>query len=236
MTNAKNGYNDSISTRRGQGEAGPASQRRGSYLAQLEERRDAEATRKQIGFGLILGWGLMLLSAFQYFCVPSRLDPLWEVLSILGGVAIGVALLVPSLLRWPERAWMALGQVMGKVVMTILLSVIYFTMFWPAGVISRLREGSRSFHSWQSGASGAHEGASGAHEGWNPLARREAGEELGARTRARSMPLLFGEVLGFFFRQGHYIVLPILVMVLCLGLILFFVQSSVLAPFIYTIF
>jgi hypothetical protein len=41
--------------------------------------------------------------------------------------------------------------------------------------------------------------------------------------------------LSFFAQRGHYLLLPVLLFLLLLGLILFFVQTSALAPFIYTI-
>ena len=48
--------------------------------------------------------------------------------------------------------------------------------------------------------------------------------------------MLLFSTFGFFYERGHYLVLPILAVLMVLGVILFFVQGSVLAPFIYTIF
>jgi hypothetical protein len=43
-------------------------------------------------------------------------------------------------------------------------------------------------------------------------------------------------VLQFFARRGHYVFLPTLLILLALSVVLFFVKSSALAPFIYTLF
>jgi hypothetical protein len=43
-------------------------------------------------------------------------------------------------------------------------------------------------------------------------------------------------VLVFFARRGHYLFIPVLVFLLILGLVMFFAQTSSLAPFIYTLF
>jgi len=43
-------------------------------------------------------------------------------------------------------------------------------------------------------------------------------------------------VLGFFVSRGQMFFVPVLIFLLILGLVLFFVQSSSLAPFIYTLF
>jgi hypothetical protein len=51
-----------------------------------------------------------------------------------------------------------------------------------------------------------------------------------------SAPKRFLDILTFFARQGHYLFLPTLVVLIALGMVLFFVKTSALAPFIYTLF
>ena len=43
-------------------------------------------------------------------------------------------------------------------------------------------------------------------------------------------------VVGYFIRNGHFVLVPVVVFLLLAGLVLFFVKSSALAPFIYTLF
>ena len=43
-------------------------------------------------------------------------------------------------------------------------------------------------------------------------------------------------MIAFFFRRGNYVLLAIVILLVVLGLVLYFVQSSALAPFIYTLF
>lgn len=42
-------------------------------------------------------------------------------------------------------------------------------------------------------------------------------------------------VVVYFIRNKHYLLIPVLVLLLVLGLIMFFVKASALAPFIYTL-
>jgi hypothetical protein len=53
------------------------------------------------------------------------------------------------------------------------------------------------------------------------------------RTTRGSQPFF---VVGYFVRNGHFMLLPVLVFLLVAGLVLYFVKSSALAPFIYTLF
>jgi Family of unknown function (DUF5989) len=45
-----------------------------------------------------------------------------------------------------------------------------------------------------------------------------------------------GELLSFFARNKRWWMLPMIVVVLLLGIVLILAQSSVIAPFIYTLF
>jgi hypothetical protein len=197
------------------------------YLEQLALRREAMAIRRQIGYGLVMGWLLTLGCGFMFFCVPSRLDALWSVLIVVGLLHLAVAVVLPQALYWPERAWTAIARWQGWLVMTILLTVVYFALLWPASRFSRRRI--RGFISWQTKSNHL-------SSVWEPIDLPDAEAATTSGGRARSLPILFFGVLGFFFRRGNYLLLPILVLLLILGLTLYFVQSTALAPFIYTLF
>src|SRR5262245_29387940 len=119
---------------------------RSAYLAQLALRRQAAAIRQQIVYGLVMGWMLLLVAGFLFFCVPSRVDWLWALLMAVGGLHLAAAVLVPQSLYWPERAWIAVARWQGWIVMTVLLTIVYFAMIWPAGYFSRRR--TRGFVTW----------------------------------------------------------------------------------------
>ncbi len=201
--------------------------RPGAYLRRLAERRAAEAVRRQIGYGLVLGWVLTLVAGFIYVCVPSRVDGLWGGLMVVGWLHLVAAVVLPQLLAWPERLWMALAQMLGGLIMAALLTIVYYLMFWPAGLLWR-RRGTYPFQEWT-------ETAPAVGPRWEKIDLVEPGFRT-TDVRRRSMPVLFGSVIAHFFRRSHYLVLPILIVLLLLGLALFFVQGSALAPFIYTLF
>ncbi len=205
----------------------PSAPRPGTYLRRLAERRTAEAVRRQIGYGLVLGWVLTLVAGFVYVCVPSRVDWLWGGLMVAGWLHLAAAVVLPQVLAWPERLWMGLARFLGGLVMAALLTIVYYLMFWPAGLLWR-RRGTHPFHWWTTADEAG-------HPGWEKIDLVEPGFGT-TEDRRRSMPVLLGSVIGHFFRRSHYLVLPILIVLLLLGLALFFVQGSALAPFIYTLF
>ncbi len=208
--------------------ASPAAKTRGrsGYLRDLALRREAMAIRRQIVYGLAMGWFLLLVPGFVYFCVPSRFDPLWGALIVLGAIHLGAAVVLPQALYWPERIWMKIARWQGWLVMSALLTVIYFALIWPAGYLSRRR--TRGFASWASHPTDS-------KSAWQAVEVAEA--EAGSNAAGyRSLPVVLASVVGFFFRRGDYVLVLVVILLVVLGLALYFVQSSALAPFIYTLF
>jgi len=200
---------------------------RGAYLRELALRREAAAVRQQTVYGLVTGWVLTLVGGFVFFCVPSRVDWLWGAMLSLGILHLLAAVVLPQLLAWPERLWISLARWQGWLVMNALLTVVYFTLIWPAGCFSRRR--TRGFVSWD-------EQPPPGNTAWQPIDAVESQESNEAATHRRSLPMLLVGVIAFFIRRGNYLVVPIIILLLVLGLVLYFVESSALAPFIYTLF
>lgn len=200
---------------------------RSRYLQQLALRREAAEIRRLIGYGLTLGWILTLVAGFLFFCVKSRFDWLWCGLMWLGIAHLVAAVVLPQALVWPERVWMTVARWQGHVVMTVLLTIVYYLLLWPAGYFSPRYK--RGFYHWSDQSPDL-------ASAWQPMDL--AGEESPAiaNARSRSLPLLLAGVIGFFFRRGNYVLLPIIILLIVLGLVLFIVQNSVLAPFIYPLF
>jgi hypothetical protein len=198
---------------------------RPTYVQELALRREAALIHRQIGYGLVMGWILTLVGGFLFFCVPSRLDPLWCVLAIVGLLHLAAATIVPQALAWPERVWAAVARWQGRLVMAVLLTVIYFALIWPASYFVRRRTG--GFRAWNSQTPNT-------KTSWRPM--EEFIDAAPASPHYRSLPLLLAGILSFFFRRGDYVLVLIVVLLVILGLLLYFVESSALAPFIYTLF
>jgi hypothetical protein len=159
--------------------------------------------------------------------VPSRLDWLWAALMTIGGLHLWAAVVVPQALAWPERVWTALARWQGWLVMTVLLTIVYFALIWPAAGLSRRK--TRGFVSWNDEPPPL-------VSAWETIDVAELGADDVGRKRYRSLPVLLASVVSFFVRRRNYVLLPILVLLIILGLALYFAQSSVVAPFIYTLF
>jgi hypothetical protein len=86
-------------------------------------------------FGLTLCLAFALIGAWVWWRGAQHAHWIWGgVAALLGGLAI----LAPGLLTPLNRAWMALGSLLGRVFSPIVLGVLYFLVFAPVSLIMRL--------------------------------------------------------------------------------------------------
>ena len=130
-----NGYNVLNST------DPPEGLRRSPYLSQLAERREREEVRQLTSFGLTMGWLFTLVGGFCWFCVISQIDWFWRALMTSGLLLLVLGTVLPQALAGPHRLWMGLAHLQGRLVMTVLLTVVYVVMIVPLGWYQRRRQG-----------------------------------------------------------------------------------------------
>lgn len=86
-------------------------------------------------------FGLVFASVFAVLSLwPLRAGGHVRVPALgVAGVFLVVALLRPGLLHPLNRAWTILGLLLGRIVNPVVTAVLFFLVFTPAGLISRLR-------------------------------------------------------------------------------------------------
>ena len=96
-----------------------------------------QQNRKQLRqFGLLVGGILVLIGVWQWY--RGHHETVRIVLWSIGGVLIGAGLIVPTRLAPVYVAWMKFAFLLGWVNTRILLSVIFFLLLAPVGLVSRL--------------------------------------------------------------------------------------------------
>jgi len=197
-----------------------------THLKQWQMRTAALELRRQIVFGLAMALVLVTLGGAKAFFGINTNLVLWRGVLGLGLLSLAVALIVPSLLAIPEKWLRRVGGWVGHGIFLALLTVVYFLMIWPMGRWLR-RHGAAPIYQWTNTPLPE-------SERWQPkivAVRANAGG--GASPRLWLQPY---HVISFFLRHKAYFLVPVLLVLIALGLTLFFVQTSVLAPFIYTLF
>ena len=106
--------------------------------------------RTEREFGLIVGGIFVLLSAWWFY--RGKFHDLRQITLPLGSVLVILALVFPRALYWPNKAWMALAEVLSYVSTRVILAIVFYLVITPIGFIKRLT-------------------------GWDPLNRRAAAAE-----------------------------------------------------------
>ena len=106
--------------------------------------------RREREFGLIVGGVLLLLSAWWIY--RGKLPTLSKYFIVTGALLVLLGLVLPRALVWPNKAWMALAEVLSFISTRIILGFIFFGLVTPIGFIKRLM-------------------------GWDPLHRRAAASD-----------------------------------------------------------
>jgi Saxitoxin biosynthesis operon protein SxtJ len=85
-------------------------------------------------------FGSLFLVVFGFFGLSSylRSGDWWPVLAGLAVLTALVTLLAPGVLTPLNRAWMKLGDLMGRVVNPIVLGILFYGVITPFGVARQL--------------------------------------------------------------------------------------------------
>ena len=106
--------------------------------------------RREREFGLIVGGIFVLLSSWWIY--RGKFPSVRYVTLPLGALLVLLGIAIPRALVYPNKAWMALAEILSFVSTRIILAVVYFLVLTPIGVIKRMF-------------------------GWDPLHRREPARE-----------------------------------------------------------
>lgn len=183
--------------------------------------------KRQIIFGYGVSAALFFLGGFKCYLTAGARPLFWQ--SIMwGGVSFFFAtLLLPSVWTLLEKGVRWLMGKIGHCFFLLVLSFVYFFIICPVGWWLRRRQGCAPIWEWTGKPTDG--------EGWhNKIISTITPHAASKRQRFILLQPLW--VIGFFIERRNYLLLPVIVILIMLGLTLFFAQTSVLAPFIYTLF
>lgn len=198
-----------------------------SYLKTLEERNLFQEIKRQSIFGLVLGVLIVAISLINILFVIDANNFIWKILFYIGIIIFSIGFIAPQLLYYLEKVWSGLAKMIGKVIFSVILSVTYFLLFMPIGLLFRKSRENKNYAFW-------HNSEDVKIDGWiNKNVCVKVDHNI---KNKRNMFLQFYEVIYFFIEHKQWWLIPLVTFLLIIGLVLFFVQTSVLAPFIYTLF
>jgi polyferredoxin len=119
-------------------------------LSLRDELRNLPAHPRDLRkFGLLVGGVFALVGAWLWW----RGHPAYAYLLIAGFPLMFFALAWPSSLKAVYFAWMALGLCLGLIVSTLLLTLVFYLVVTPLGLLARLTGKDFMKRRWQPEAS-----------------------------------------------------------------------------------
>jgi len=199
-----------------------------SYVDRVRARRESRSLRDAIVFALVAGWALTIIGAFERFLVAGSNDSWWSAVGVFGLVILLAAVVDPRTVRPLYDGVHRAGVVVSGLAFRAILTVVYALMIVPAGLWIRRRRGTQPFYAWSTTPPADGEGWTA--KGMPVISAREIDLQRTSTIREAA------SAVHYFIAIRRYVYLPVLIALIALGLILFIVQTSVLAPFIYTLF
>jgi hypothetical protein len=97
---------------------------------------NALSRRTLTSFALIVSTGFILIAALQWRRGAG--ERVWGTLLAIAAVLLLAAAVAPALLRPVYRVWMRIGEALGWINTRILLTLVFFLVVAPIGVVMRL--------------------------------------------------------------------------------------------------
>lgn len=92
--------------------------------------------RAEREFGLIVGGVLVLLSSWWIY--RGKLHDVRQITMPIGALLVVLGLVLPKALVLPNKAWMALAEVLAFISTRIILAFVFFAIVTPIGFVKRL--------------------------------------------------------------------------------------------------
>lgn len=101
----------------------------------LDEIRELKTGRRELrNFGLLVGGVLAGFGVLMWL----RGKPLFPWVLVPGALLVALGLVFPRCLKYVYLAWMSLAVVLGFVVSHVLLTLMFFLVIAPIGLVARL--------------------------------------------------------------------------------------------------
>lgn len=195
-----------------------------AYTEARKMRLLLDEIRRSAAFGQIIGTAAGLYGWFGYTIGTAHSDAFYLAFGVAGALILLAGIACPLVLARPAAVFQNVMGKFGHLIFSVLLGIIYIVLLSP---LARFTRASLRFPAarWQGDAAQGF--------GWQ---RRSVRSALTSDSSGNGLPATIAGVLRHFARHGQWFLLPLLVLLLALGLLLFFAQTSVIAPFIYTLF
>ena len=104
----------------------------------IQEFRSIDSSRRALrSFGLVVGAVFALVALILYWRHDWTAQPLEVWLAAVGAALIILGAAAPQILKPVQKVWMALALVLGYIMTRVILTIVFFGMMLPVGLLRR---------------------------------------------------------------------------------------------------
>ncbi len=188
-----------------------------NYINERKQLLNKNKERDNYIFGLMFGFILFLLNVFIFLSTTDipLLNYINTSLMALGILFILLATIYPNTLNLVHRFFNLIANFIGNIIFKIILTIVYVILVIPIGLIIRVKRKKEILN-----------------RDTNFINYNNSDTKLNNNKGIFNILRIFK-----LFSNEHYaLMLPLIIILITIGILLIFVQSSVIAPFIYTLF
>lgn len=179
------------------------------FIKTLDKNKEKKQRFQSIYFGIMFGIVLLFISIFRLITdMNVNNDKFYFILLFISLVDLFLVIFIPSKIKYIEKLLLFVGKMLGTIILSILLIIVYIIWFIPASIISKFisKKDKTTFY---------------------PKRRiiiKKANNNIFSQIKG---------IFSYFLFDGGWYLLPVLLIFIIIGLILFFAQSPAVAPLIY---
>lgn len=198
-----------------------------SYIRKQKEFEKDKITKDMGLFGTVGGVVLFGVGGLNYLNNTGIVGTIWFVVASIGFALIALGLIVPDILVRPYNVLLGITSVIGNTIFRVLLLFVYYILIVPFGMITKKKREQYGYLSWDNDENLTLINTS--FDEWDE-------SEAQNKRKSNGMLTVFINVIGMMIERKQIFMIPAIIVLVILGLLLFFASSTVLAPFIYTLF
>ena len=200
------------------------------YMNKVNQRKEKEKLIQEILFGQVTGLIITIVAFLQFLSTTNRIEETIMILWIIIGILFFIAGVVsPYVLCYASEILKKTMNKVFQVIFLLILIMMYVIFVIPVGLLHRkkwIKE--YGFSLWNSNEEIS------MIKGFEE--RKDEKEMDKNLTKKNNRIRNVYKIIGYFIEKKHFVLMPLLCVFILLGLLFFFITSSVVTPMIYTLF
>ena len=199
-----------------------------NFINTLNERKKEENLKQCILFGQIFGSIIFVLFFIKFLDEKNDFySNIYLYTSILGIILFIIGIVCPFILFYPIKILKFVGNKVFNLIFSLILSLVYFIFVWPISIFTRKKYAQKyGYYKWN-------EKTKINFPGFKEKKENYLLED------ARNIPTrikIIQKIFIYFSSSKQYLFIPLIFILIFLGLLFFFITSSIITPIIYPLF